>query len=235
VRLVGRSESQFDEMLQPLYRDWCTRQPPVAATILASSGVIELQLGVRVRGDDGEAALERAAHDVCELFGLDVISDRGEGLEAVIGQLLRARGWRIALAESCTGGLACSRLTDIAGASEYVERGVVAYSNRAKIEMLGVPEPLIAEHGAVSEPVAAGMAQGVRRAAGVEIGVGITGIAGPGGGSEAKPVGTVAIAVAGPGDRVRVRTHLFAGSREMIKTFASTTALDRVRRALLRG
>jgi nicotinamide-nucleotide amidase len=222
-------------MLQPLYKAWSAQHPPVAATILAAAGIIELQLSVRVRDDGGAAALDRAAGDVVEVFGPDVISDRGERLEAVIGQLLRARGWRIALAESCTGGLACSRLTDVAGASDYVERGVVAYSNRAKTAMLDVPESLIAEHGAVSEPVAQAMAEGVRRLAGVEVGLGITGIAGPGGGSEAKPVGTVAIAVAGPGDQVRVRTHLFAGNREMVKTFASTTALDRLRRALLRG
>ena len=129
------------------------------------------------------------------------MSTDGAVLEAVVGDLLRARGWWVAFAESCTGGLATSRMTDIPGSSDYVERSVVAYSNRAKIELLDVPEALIAEHGAVSEPVALAMAAGIRKRAGVNVGVGITGIAGPGGGSEQKPVGTVCIAVDGAGRR----------------------------------
>ena len=127
-------------------------------------------------------------------LGPDLVSTDGAVLEAVVGDLLRARGWWVAFAESCTGGLATSRMTDIPGSSEYVERSVVVYSNRAKIELLDVPEQLIAEHGAVSEPVALAMAAGIRKRAGVNVGVGITGIAGPGGGSEQKPVGTVCIA-----------------------------------------
>ena len=121
----------------------------------------------------------------------------------MVGELLRARGWWVAFAESCTGGLATSRMTDVPGSSDYVERSVVAYSNRAKIELLDVPEALIAEHGAVSEPVALAMAAGIRKRAGVNVGVGITGIAGPGGGSEQKPVGTVCIAVDGGGESRR--------------------------------
>ena len=132
------------------------------------------------------------------------VSTDGTPLEAVVGHLLRARGWWVAFAESCTGGLATSRLTDVPGSSDYVERSVVAYSNRAKIELLDVPEALIEEHGAVSE---AGGARrwptGIRTRAGVDVGVGITGIAGPGGGTEQKPVGTVCIAVDGLTSRVR--------------------------------
>jgi nicotinamide-nucleotide amidase len=153
----------------------------------------------------------------------------------VVGDLLRARGLRIAVGESCTGGLVTSRLTDVAGSSDYVERGVVAYSNRAKLELLGVAESLISEHGAVSGPVAEAMAEGARQRSKVEIGLGVTGIAGPGGGTEAKPVGTVAMAVAGPGDRRRVRTILFPGNRQQVKQFSSTAAIDMVRRALLEG
>ena len=109
----------------------------------------------------------------------------------------------------------------------------MAYSNQAKTEVLGVPAELIAEHGAVSEPVALAMARGVRALARVEVGVGITGIAGPDGGTDAKPVGTVAIAVVGPGDRERVKTFLFPGDRLLIKALSALSAIDAIRRALL--
>ena len=113
----------------------------------------------------------------------------------MVGDLLREHKLTIAVAESCTGGLLASRLTDVPGSSDYVDRGVVCYSNQAKIDLAGVPEALIAEHGAVSEPVAQAMAEGIRARAATNVGVGITGIAGPGGGTPDKPVGTVAIAV----------------------------------------
>jgi nicotinamide-nucleotide amidase len=144
---------------------------------------------------------------------------------------LRARRWHIALAESCTGGLATSRLTDVSGSSDYVERSVVAYSNASKTELLGVAAELIAAHGAVSEEIAAAMAGGIRARAGVEVGVGITGIAGPTGGTDAKPVGMVCIAVVMP-QAATVRTFKFPGNRELVKTFAAFTAVDMVRRML---
>jgi nicotinamide-nucleotide amidase len=161
-----------------------------------------------------------------------VYSDDGRPLEQVVGDMLAARGLSIAVAESCTGGLLASRLTDVAGSSRYVERGIVAYSNRAKTELLGVAEDLLSEHGAVSEPVAHAMAEGIRARANTDIGVGITGIAGPGGGSAAKPVGTVVIAVAGVGEP-KVRTFRFFGDREQVKFQGSQAALDMVRRRLL--
>ena len=157
-----------------------------------------------------------------------VYSADGRSLEAVVGDLLRERKLTIAVAESCTGGLLTSRLTDVPGSSEYVERGVVCYSNRAKIELAGVPEALIAEHGAVSEPVARRWPRASGRAPGTNIGVGITGIAGPGGGTPEKPVGTVAIAVA-VDDEVRVRTFQFIGGREMVKFQAAQSALNMTR------
>jgi PncC family amidohydrolase len=125
-----------------------------------------------------------------------------------------------------------SRLTDVAGSSRYVERAIVAYANEAKTQMLGVPQRLLDEHGAVSEPVAIGMAEGARGSAGVEVAVGVTGIAGPGGGSVEKPVGTVAIAAL-VGSAVHVRTFRFHGEREQVKFQASQAALDMVRRLLL--
>jgi nicotinamide-nucleotide amidase len=236
VGIVGRTESQAEERLRPLYARWAAQQPPVAATILAGGGQIELHL-TTAAADAAEAAgaLETAAGDVVDAFGVDVFTTTGEHLEAVVGTLLRDRGLRVAVAESCTGGLVSSRLTDVAGSSAYVERGVVAYSNQAKVDLLGVPEALIAAHGAVSEAVAAAMAAGVRRLARVEVGLGITGIAGPGGGTPAKPVGTVAIAVDGPAGAGVVRTLLLPGGRLQVKAFASTSALDLLRRAILRA
>ena len=145
-----------------------------------------------------------------------------------MGDLLRARGLKIAVAESCTGGLLASRLTDVPGSSDYVERGAVVYSNRSKTEWLGVPSAVIDEHGSVSEPVAKAMATGIRTLAHVNIGVGVTGIAGPGGGTPQKPVGTVAIAVE-TDDDARVRTFQFLGGREMVKFQASQAALNMVR------
>lgn len=234
VRIAGHSESHAEELLQPLYARWREGAPPIVATILAAFGLIELQLNAR--GADAaraESALESAVRDVVDSFGADAFSTDGATLEVVVGRLLRQCGCRLALAESCTGGLATSRLTDVPGSSDYVERSVVAYSNAAKVEMLGVAEDVLAAHGAVSEPVAVSMAEGVRRLAHVDVGVGITGIAGPGGGSDAKPVGTVAIAVAGPGSGSRSRTFLFPGGRGQVKALAAQMAIDQLRRALL--
>jgi nicotinamide-nucleotide amidase len=138
----------------------------------------------------------------------------------------------VAIAESCTGGLLTSRLTDVPGSSEYVERGVVCYSNRAKVELLGVPDALIREHGAVSERVADAMAAGVRGQAPVSVGIGVTGIAGPGGGSAEKPVGMVAIAVL-VDEKRSIRTFQFVGGREMVKFQAAQAAMDMLRLLLL--
>jgi nicotinamide-nucleotide amidase len=177
-------------------------------------------------------AVDKAVGDVSARLGLDAYSLDGHPLEQVVGELLRARRYRIAVAESCTGGLLTSRLTDIAGSSEYVTRGVVAYANEAKVDLLGVPAALIAEHGAVSEPVALAMAHGIRSSAGTQVAIGITGIAGPGGGTPEKPVGTVAVAAI-VGAVVRTRVFKFVGDREQIKFQASQGALDMVRRILL--
>ena len=154
-------------------------------------------------------------------------------MQQVVGELLRARGYRIAAAESCTGGLVMARLTEVPGSSDYVDRGVVVYSNQSKTDLLGVPPSLIAAHGAVSEPVAEAMASAMARIARSDLAVGITGVAGPGGGTPEKPVGMVAIAAAwarNGGIETRVRTFNFVGGREMIRFQASQAALDMVRR-----
>jgi nicotinamide-nucleotide amidase len=138
----------------------------------------------------------------------------------------------LAVAESCTGGLVAARLTNIAGSSGYFERGVVAYSNRAKTELLGVPQDLIDRNGAVSSEVAAAMAQGIRQAAHADLGLSVTGIAGPGGGTEKKPVGLVYIALSSSRG-VKTAEHRFLGDREQVRLRASQMALDMVRRYLI--
>jgi nicotinamide-nucleotide amidase len=232
VRVAGKGESAVEEIVQPVYSKWLQQSPRIETTILAGLGQVELHLVSQSEDAAGAAAsLDLAVSELAQVLGPDLVSSDGAGLEAVVGELLRARGWWVAFAESCTGGLATSRMTDVPGSSDYVERSVVAYSNRAKTELLDVPESLISEHGAVSEPVALAMAAGIRKRAGVNIGVGITGIAGPGGGSEQKPVGTVCIAV--DAEESKVRTFRFPGGREMVKAMSANWAIDMVRRYLL--
>jgi nicotinamide-nucleotide amidase len=232
IRVAGKGESAVEEIVQPIYSRWLDQSPSVETTILAGLGQVELHL-VTQSDDESLAAatLDRGVAELAGALGQDLVSTDGALLEAVVGDLLRTRGWWVAFAESCTGGLATSRMTDIPGSSAYVERSVVAYSNRAKTELLGVPAELLAEHGAVSEPVALAMAAGIRKRAGVDVGVGITGIAGPGGGTEQKPVGTVCIAV--DGGESKVRTFRFPGGRDMVKTMSANWAIDMLRRFLI--
>jgi len=155
-----------------------------------------------------------------------------ETLEEIVGHLLRSNRAALAVAESCTGGLIAHRLTNVAGSSDYFDRAVVAYSNRAKVEILQVPEELLASAGAVSAPVAEKMAEGVRQTSPSTLGLGVTGIAGPGGGSEEKPVGTVFIALASPKGTIS-KKYQFFGDREQIKIITAHTAIDWVRRYFL--
>jgi nicotinamide-nucleotide amidase len=232
LKITGRIESQTDEALQPLYRKWAECTPPINATILATLGQIEVHLWTRAStADAGHAALDEAVREARGVLGDDVFSIDGTSMEAVVGGMLAARGLRIALAESCTGGLLTSRLTDVPGSSRYVDRAVVVYANEAKTELLGVDPDLIAQHGAVSEPVALAMAEGARMRAGVDLGIGVTGIAGPGGGTPDKPVGTVAIAAV-TASATRAKVFRFHGEREQVKFQASQAALDMVRRML---
>ena len=232
IRIAGRFESHVDQALHPLYEEWAGQTPPIAATILASLGQIELHLSVRTAsGEQGAAILEGATTQVLSVIGEDVFSTDGRELEEVVGDALAARGLWLAAAESCTGGLVTSRLTDVPGSSRYIGASIVAYANDAKTSLLGVPESVLAAHGAVSEPVACAMAEGIRSRAGADLGVGVTGIAGPGGGTPDKPVGTVAIALASAGGTTS-RTFKFFGDRELVKFQASQAALDMVRRHL---
>jgi nicotinamide-nucleotide amidase len=233
LRLTGRAESDVDAHAGPIYRRWLSQTPPISTTILAVLGQIELHLTADATTRAvADRALDAAVDELQAAFGPAMYSTDGRTLEAVVGDLLRARQMTIAAAESCTGGLLASRLTDVPGSSDYVERGVVCYSNRAKTEMLGVAPALIETHGAVSEPVAQAMAAGILDRAGTNVAVGITGIAGPGGGSEQKPVGTVVIAAIVNDDK-RVRTFQFMGNREMVKFQAAQSGLNMVRLMLL--
>ena len=234
VRIAGRFESHVDEALHPLYRAWEQATPPVSATILAALGSIELHVSTRARRDAAAAAIDTAVAQAVAVLGPDVYSTDGRPLEAVVGDLLVERGLRIGVAESCTGGLIASRLTDIPGSSRYLDQAVVVYANEAKTELLGVPPDLLREHGAVSEPVALAMADGIKAKAHAGVGVGVTGIAGPSGGSAEKPVGTVVVAVV-TGNERRVRTFRFFGEREQVKFQASQAALDMTRRMLSGG
>ena len=174
IRITNRTESQTEETVQPLYARWARQTIPVSATILASLGQIELHLSSRAASrEEAQSVVDVAARDVGELLGLDAYSLDGQALETVVGDLLVERGFRIATAESCTGGLLASRLTDVAGSSRYVDRAVVAYANAAKISLLEVSESTIAAEGAVSERVALAMAEGIRRNARVDVAVGV--------------------------------------------------------------
>jgi nicotinamide-nucleotide amidase len=234
LKITGRAESDVDAHAQPTYAKWTSNPVPISTTILAVLGQIELHLTAQAASPDAaHAALDAAVLEMQEVLGPSVYSTDGRSLESVVGDLLRQHALTIAVAESCTGGLLASRLTDVPGSSDYVERGVVCYSNRAKTELAGVPAALIAEHGAVSEPVAKAMAEGIRSRAGTHIGIGITGIAGPGGGTPEKPVGTVSVAVI-VDDETRVRTFQFIGGRDMVKFQAAQAALNMTRLAVMK-
>jgi len=233
LKITGRAESDVDAHAQPVYGKWTAERVPISTTILAVLGQIELHLtAAAATREDADLALDAAVGELQAALGPSVYSTDGRNLEVVVGDLLRERKLTIAVAESCTGGLLASRLTDVPGSSDYVERGVVCYSNRSKTEVLGVPEEMIREHGAVSEPVARAMAEAVRERARTNIGIGVTGIAGPGGGTPQKPVGTVAIAVVADGD-ARVRTFQFIGGRDMVKFQAAQSALNMTRLVVL--
>jgi nicotinamide-nucleotide amidase len=186
--VTGRSESHIEEIIQPIYSQWYNATPPIQTTILAAPGQIEIHL--TLRSDSADAArrrLDEARNAVVDALGDAVFSTDGRLLEEIVGDLLKAGGLTIAAAESCTGGLLLSRLTDVPGSSAYVLGGAVVYSNDLKTAFVDVPAELIAAHGAVSEPVALAMAEGARKRSGADIGIGITGIAGPDGGTPQKP------------------------------------------------
>ncbi len=228
----GMSESAVDEALAGVV-------DPSEGRLAFRASFPQIAVRVTVADRDEQAARRRLqilGDRVAERLGHAVIAEGETTMEEVVGELLRRAGKTLATAESCTGGLIGNRITNVAGSSDYYVGGVVAYSNQLKQDLLGVSRSTLAMFGAVSEETACEMALGVRRATGADIGLATTGIAGPGGGTAEKPVGTVAVALAAETageDTVRSKTYRLWGNREWVKTLASQVALDWVRRHLL--
>jgi len=227
-KVVGLPESELDQRIAPIYRGY---QNP-STTILASLGTIEVHLRARAANDgEAENLLSELGDKIELVLGDHVYSTKGESLEEIVGMYLVMRQKTLAVAESCTGGLLAERLTRVSGSSSYFLGGVVCYSNELKTKLAGVPAALLEAHGAVSKPVAQVLAEGVRARTGASIGVGITGIAGPSGGSAEKPVGLVIVALADERG-TQVREFQFPGSRERIRHWASQMALEMIRRRI---
>jgi nicotinamide-nucleotide amidase len=229
LKIAMMGESQCDARVAPLYQ----RYPDVQTTILAGAG--EIQLHFKAHAETLEAAQARV-DEVAEVIegelGDFVYSDQGESLEQIVGYYLQMRGATLAAAESCTGGLFAERVTSVSGSSRYFIGAAVVYSNQLKTAFADVPAKLITEAGAVSKEVAAALAEGIRKKCRTTFGVGITGIAGPAGGSPEKPVGLVFHAVATETGTEVVERNFF-GDRQRVRWFASQQALDMVRRKLL--
>jgi len=225
LRVAGMGESHVEERIKPIY----TRYPEVNTTILAAPG--EIQLHLRLWTGDAQHA-QQVLDAIVQGFEIAltdrIFSQDGSSMDEVVARALTMNNATISVAESCTGGLLAQRLTSIAGSSSYFLGGVVCYSNERKTAWADVPPELILAKGAVSSEVAIALADGIRRRVGSTLGVGITGIAGPGGGTEEKPVGTVHIALSHAGG-VKERNARFPGDREAIRWHASQIALDMVR------
>jgi nicotinamide-nucleotide amidase len=230
LKVACLPESAVEERIGPFYEAFGRE----GLTVLASAGEIQLRLTAAGSPDGRRRWLAPRLARLRELLGERIFADRPEvSLEGVVGDLLRRAGASLATAESCTGGLLAERLTRVPGASDYFLGSVVSYSDRLKIDLLGIPAELLAREGAVSAEVARAMASAARRLLGADLGVALTGVAGPGGGSAAKPVGTVHLAIAGPGEALEHRHLRFPGDRERIRWLASQWALDRIRRGPL--
>jgi nicotinamide-nucleotide amidase len=228
LRTCGLSESAVNQAIQNILK----RGVPAVGLTVKETGVDIRIIASGTTAEQAQAQVDRTGEGIREKLGDAVYGVDGQELEEVVGALLKQRRIKLAVAESCTGGLIGSRITSIAGSSEYFERGVVVYSYLAKTEMLGVTQDLIERHGAVSGKVAEAMALGMRQAAHTELGLAVTGIAGPGGGTQKKPVGLVYTALASA-QGVKIAENRFLGTREQVRIRASQTALDMVRRHLI--
>ncbi len=229
LKVAMMGESACDARVAPLYQ----RYPDVQTTILAGAGEIQLHFLARASSmEAAQARVDELAEVIEGELGDFVYSDQGESLEQIVGYYLQMRGATLAAAESCTGGLFAERITSIGGSSRYFLGGAIVYSNELKTVLAGVPAELIVQHGAVSKAVAAALAEGIRQRCGATFGVGITGIAGPTGGSDERPVGLVFHALAHENRTEVIERHFF-GDRKRIRWFASQQALDMVRRKLL--
>jgi nicotinamide-nucleotide amidase len=227
VAMLG--ESAVDARVAPIYKGY----PDIQTTILAGAGEIQFTLFTRADSIEvAQARVDELAGKIEDELEDAVYSSKGESLEQIVGYYLQMRAATLAAAESCTGGLLGERITSISGSSRYFLGGAVAYSNELKTEFAGVPAALIAQCGAVSGEVAAAMAEGIRKRCQATLGVGITGIAGPSGGTPEKPVGLVYHALASEGGTDVVEKK-FPGDRQRVRWFAAQQALDMVRRKLM--
>jgi nicotinamide-nucleotide amidase len=232
LRVASLAESAVDHEVRPLYESY----RDIRATILSSPGVIDLLLSWTGEplADLANQQLDSLVSDIHRQLGVAVFTDRPEGLEAVTGELLQKKGLNLATAESCTGGLVGKLLTDVSGSSSYYLGGVVSYSNRLKESLLEVKRDALEKFGAVSEPVARQMAAGVCRLTGADLGLSVTGIAGPGGGSREKPVGLICFGLC-LGGVTESREILLPGDRDVIRLRSARFAIDWVRRRVLQG
>jgi nicotinamide-nucleotide amidase len=229
LKITGLGESQCDARVAPIYKLFAD----VQTTILAGAG--EIQLHLKTHAASLEAAQERVdqlVEKIEEELGDSVFSDNGDSMEQIVGYYLQMRNATLAVAESCTGGLLAERITSVSGSSRYFVGGAVVYSDQLKTAFANVPSELIEKYGAVSSEVAIALAEGIRRRTCSTFGLGITGVAGPTGGSETKPVGLVFHALASD-QGTEVAERRFPGDRKRIRWFASQQALDMVRRKLM--
>src|SRR5579884_110233 len=231
-RITGIGESDLDTLIAPIYSKYTN---PVT-TVLSSPGDLFVQLRARCETEQEAIALLReVGNPIAEILGDRVYTENAEEpLEAVIGRLLRKHRAKVATAESCTGGLVAARITDQPGSSDYFVGGYVTYNEAQKREILGVPKEILAEHSAVSEPVATAMAKGALQRSGANYAISVTGYAGPDGGTDFNPVGTVYIGIAGPRG-IEVKRIRHGGDRQRIRTLAAQSALDQLRKILLKA
>jgi nicotinamide-nucleotide amidase len=229
LRVAGMGESAVDEKIAPVY----TKYENPQTTILFNQSEIEIHLTAHGRSEDeANQLLDRVVLEIEQQLGNSVFSFHGEKMEEVVGLKLAVGGYTLSVAESCTGGLLAQRLTEVPGSSKYFIEGVVTYSNDSKTRLLGVEPILLLEHGAVSGPVAEAMAAGIRSRAATDFSLSITGIAGPDGGTEEKPVGTVFIAISSEAGTEHRRLKV-PGDRNLIRWRATQAALDLLRRRLI--
>ena len=231
VKVASMAESAVEERIAPAYEQFGREK----ISLLASPGEVKIYLSARGPKHERQRELDEMRSALLDLAGAAAFTDReGDTLESVVGRHLESSRQTVVTAESCTGGLVAERLTRVAGSSVFFLGGVVSYTNQLKTRLLGVPRKMLDAYGAVSEPVAKAMARGARERLGADYAIGITGIAGPGGGSEAKPVGTVHITVAGPGGLDMVHRQVrFPGDRHQVRQQTSQLALDLLRREVL--
>jgi len=229
LKIAMLGESTVDARVSPIYK----RYADVETTILAGAGEIELHFKSRAAThDEAQRRVDEVAGAVEDELDDAVYSRDGQSLEQIVGYWLQMRTATLAVAESCTGGLLAERITSVSGSSRYFLGGAVVYSNNLKTEFAGVPAEMIERHGAVSREVAAALAEGIRYRCESTLGVGITGVAGPSGGTPEKPVGLVFHAVASDTGTEVIQRN-FPGDRKRIRRFASTMALDMVRKKLM--